>query len=233
MGSRIRLRFRGKSIVTRLSKSQTFPYKKYEYIIRNLAYRFGYLPGIDIEDLVQLAYLKLYKVMSQFDPSLSSEKTWVVTVVRRTFVDIYRRVIADLPKTPNGREPIFNVSLDEILENDSFQFEDNSGSAEDMLIVDGIVKEIKDLLDPFEQLVLDCKLCPEKIYDNHQKHNRNLCQRAIAEYKKLSSKKLAVRITEATVARHLSCLLDMKITKGEVHYAIRKIKDATLQVVMA
>ena len=199
--------------------------KSDEQKIRYLARNIGYLPGIETEDLVQMAYLKIFLTMPKFNPNKSSKSTWITNVTRNYFFEIRKTAMRKLNKINN--EATFDLSFTD-LNGDTPQC---PTTAEDEIIKNEIIYEIKAQLDDFEKIVLDCKISPEYVYDSK---NINLCekaytlnkqrQRAIAFGVKLHS--TPVIPTNKLIANHL------KVSRQKVDQAMDKIKSVTSQAII-
>jgi RNA polymerase sigma-70 factor (ECF subfamily) len=64
----------------------------YDYYIDNL-YRFVYFKvkdEKDVEDLVEIAFLKVFESKNSFNPKKSSFGTWLYNIARNTVIDFYR-----------------------------------------------------------------------------------------------------------------------------------------------
>lgn len=104
--------------LTCLSEKESEKYlKKYEKIIRKECERIGRISGYDIDDLCQECRIKLLSVFHLFDEQISSEKTWTITIIKRTLSTIRKQSVSlsratHIP-TPNGKfKPVFDISFD-------------------------------------------------------------------------------------------------------------------------
>lgn len=190
-----------------MGKGKSYGGEEYEDVIVNLAKRFDYSPATELDDLVQLARIKIFKSMSKFNPEKSSKKTWIINIVRNYFIEIYRmnKRIPDVypfpyeevdsvgntnsqrgsghgsssfPKT--GRKP---GKYEESFANALFEKIDLNRkqpiiTPEEEFIWKELTTKIRAKLSGFEKLVFDCKISPEEVYDNHPVLSRNLCERA-------------------------------------------------------
>lgn len=180
--------------------------EEYEDVIVNLARRFDYSPATELDDLVQLARIKIFKSMSKFNPEESSKKTWIINIVRNYFIEIYRtnKRRPDIYSLPyeevdstgntNSRSDGSDTSsfqktskgpgkLEESFANSLFKKIDLNRkqpiiTPEEELVWKELTTKIRAKLSGFEKLVFDCKISPEEIYDNHPVLSRNLCERA-------------------------------------------------------
>lgn len=218
--------YRGKA--TQFIYDEDFHYLKYQKQIKFLANTFSInLRGYSSDDLEQIAYIHLWDKSKDYDPTQSKEITWVVRVVKNLYINIVRQ----------NRRHTDDLYLDEGTED--LVFVDDQFTPEDEIIWDNLVKKIRDRLeDEFVQLVFDCKVAPETVYVQGKFVNKNLCERARMEYRARLLKKRkgeintarGVEINLSTISRHLTAMLGMKITTGEVRVAMQNIKQTTLSV---
>ncbi len=80
-------------LVTRWLKGENEAFGElYDYYIDNL-YRFIYYKvkdEKDVEDLVEIAFLKVFESKDSFNPKKSSFGTWLYNIARNTVIDFYR-----------------------------------------------------------------------------------------------------------------------------------------------
>jgi RNA polymerase sigma-70 factor, ECF subfamily len=72
-------------------------FERYDSLIWTLARRLG-VPGPDVEDAVQDAFVAIWKAAGKFDPNIASEKTFVATIARRRVVDKRRSATRGPPR---------------------------------------------------------------------------------------------------------------------------------------
>lgn len=72
----------------------------------------------DIEDVLQDAYLKIWRHASRFDPNLASPISWMTTIVRNTAIDAVRPV--RIPTT--GIEHAFSIADTDDQTEDDFDY---------------------------------------------------------------------------------------------------------------
>lgn len=214
--------------------------KKYHYTIKAIARSFGYMPGLDTDDLVQEAYIKLMTAMRDFDPTMD-EKTYVITVVKNHFIDILRRSIRNRNRQED--KALYDLPLDGELSNwlESKRAMVDETPEERLVnkeVWDTLVKEIKSKLSAFERLVFDCKVMPDKITDGKM----TLSKRAqIEHYRRQVAKRggmlisdRGIIITDSTIAKHLTALfgddVDEPISRSEVSTAFARIKEVASEI---
>lgn len=82
-----------KSIVNRWLKGEKEAFGElYDYYIDNL-YRFIFYKvkdDQDVEDLVEIAFIKVFENKNSFNPKKSSFGTWLYNIARNTVIDFYR-----------------------------------------------------------------------------------------------------------------------------------------------
>lgn len=250
-------RYRFKLKVKATKKVETNPFmigSKYEKQLNFLASRVGYLPGLDKEDLVSLAKLKIAKEIHKFNPECgTSEKTWIIEIIKRYYISIRRSALSGLRinKDSEGK-PLYDFSLDdECADLIQANIITEEPTQEEELIFKDLLKEVKRRLDPFEQLVFMCRVEPHDVYDGPNNTGITLTQRANHEYKQLEyaccknktyvSRK-HVYISNTTICRHLTALLSSipdengeltkeVITRGQIDIAMRNVKLAVKQVI--
>lgn len=80
-----------KKNVDRLINDFTLCKKKYYQLLYMEARKIQYIPGVDIEDLMQEGFIKLFTALPKYDPKQSKIKTYIINVIRRHFRRLLKR----------------------------------------------------------------------------------------------------------------------------------------------
>ncbi len=91
---------------------------KYEKLISIECRKISYLPGIGIKDLIQECRIKLISGAHTYEKKRSSEKTWVLNVIRKTLYSVWNAALAEkrvcyIGEKDNGRKPVYDYSFDQ------------------------------------------------------------------------------------------------------------------------
>jgi RNA polymerase sigma-70 factor (ECF subfamily) len=102
-----------KQIVNRWLKGDKDAFGElYDYYIDNL-YRFIFYKvkdNQDVEDLVEISFIKVFENKNSFNPKKSSFGTWLYNIARNTVIDFYRtkKEVVEIPDT------VFKISEDDL-----------------------------------------------------------------------------------------------------------------------
>lgn len=96
-------------------------------LLRDIAWRFGFLPATDRDDMLQEAKITIFRNLPSFNPEIASFKTWARTVAWRKMRDVLgkvrlpRRLYANVQKVRDAQDRFLHEegcrpSIDELAE---------------------------------------------------------------------------------------------------------------------
>ena len=211
---------------------------KYQKVIYYQCKKISFIPGMDIEDLMQECRLKILSGYHLFKKKKSSEKTWINNVVRNTLYGIWDLATKEIRschvETEEGLVPVYNYSFDSFFEDsagegDSVSFEEiYEGSPDsrpvfgtqtyrqdDLLFLINVLEMLKDRLSSDTYKFIRNLIYPESSFKDiiklEEKFRQNLISEGFTRVKPKDDFEIYFQLTKVPLEK-----LTMLCQTGEV-----------------